>query len=101
ASESQDAPALPNDGRTRVVIESVTPQIDDGHLAAKCTIGESVVVEANLFSDSHVSLSAIVKYRAMAEAQWSEVSMERVAGDRWRGEFTAAKIGEYVFTIES
>jgi starch synthase (maltosyl-transferring) len=101
ACGTQDAPVVPYDGRSRVVIETVTPQIDDGHLAAKRVIGEQVLVEADLFADSHVSVSAVVKYRWADETEWWEVPMERVANDRWRGEFNVTKIGECLFTIES
>src|SRR4029077_5732512 len=48
------------DGRRRVVIESVTPEIDGGQFAAKRTIGESVTVEADVFSDGHEALSCVL-----------------------------------------
>ncbi|HEX2227522.1 MAG TPA: maltotransferase domain-containing protein, partial [Candidatus Binatia bacterium] len=41
------------DGRKRVVIEAVTPEIDHGRFPAKRTVGDKVVVEADVFADGH------------------------------------------------
>jgi alpha-1,4-glucan:maltose-1-phosphate maltosyltransferase-like protein len=41
------------DGRRRVVIEQVSPEIDCGRFAIKRVIGETVVVEADVFADGH------------------------------------------------
>src|SRR5580698_8194065 len=74
-----NVPALPPEGRNRVVIENVAPEINAGRHPAKSTVGERVIVEADLFADSHVSLSATVKYRPADGVEWSESPMERVA----------------------
>jgi len=39
------------DGRRRVVITGVTPEIDGGRFAVKRTAGEQVVVEADVFAE--------------------------------------------------
>jgi starch synthase (maltosyl-transferring) len=96
-----DLPDFPAAGRCRVVIENITPQIDAGRHAIKRTVGERVVVEADLFADSHVLLSAVVKYRAADVAAWSEAPMTRIANDRWRGDFTVSELGVYAYTIEA
>ncbi len=41
------------DGRRRVVIEQVWPQIDCGRFPIKRVVGETVVVEAIVFADGH------------------------------------------------
>ena len=41
------------DGRGRVVIERVSPQIDCGRFPVKRVVGETVVVEADVFADGH------------------------------------------------
>src|SRR5581483_3169954 len=98
---------FPEDGRRRVVIENVSPQIDAGRYAVKRTAGERVIVEADLFADGHDTLSAVVKYRktvpgtAAVPAQWHEAPMTLVENDRWRGGFTVSEIGEYTFTVEA
>jgi len=51
------------EGRRRVVIEHVTPEIDGGRFAIKRTVGETVTVEADIFSDSHDAISCVLLYR--------------------------------------
>jgi len=59
------------------------------------------VVEADIFADSHVLLSAVVKYRPADQPDWSESPMVRLKNDRWQGEFAVTKIGEFIYTIEA
>ena len=42
----QEGPELTVDGRRRVVIEAVMPEIDAGRFAAKRSVGETVTVES-------------------------------------------------------
>ena len=92
---------FPEEGRRRVAIEKVTPAIDGGRYAIKRTVGERVVVEADLFADSHVLLSAVVKYRAEDETHWSESPMTLTKNDRWQGQFTVTKVGTVFYTVEA
>jgi starch synthase (maltosyl-transferring) len=92
---------IDDQGRCRAVIENLTPQIDDGLHAIKRTVGERVVVEADIFADGHVQLSAVVKYRAAKAADWSEAAMQPQENDRWRGEFLATEVGSHFYTIEA
>ena len=41
------------DGRARIVIEGVQPEVDCGLFPIKRTVGEKVVVEADIFADGH------------------------------------------------
>jgi starch synthase (maltosyl-transferring) len=95
-------PTLPErEGRCRVVIENVTPEIDGGRFAIKRVVGERVVVEADIFADGHDSLAAVLKFRAAENSEWSETPMEFLSNDRWRGEFVVTKLGNYFYTIEA
>ncbi|MGO8767029.1 MAG: alpha-1,4-glucan--maltose-1-phosphate maltosyltransferase [Limisphaerales bacterium] len=89
------------EGRRRVIIENVTPEIGAGRFAIKRTSGGSVVVEADIFADGHDSLAAVLKFRAEDNPEWSETPMEFLTNDRWRGEFIAARPGKYVYSIEA
>ena len=51
------------DGRRRVLIENVQPEIDCGRFPIKRVIGERVDVEADVFNDSHDALSCLLRYR--------------------------------------
>ena len=44
--------------KVRVVIENITPQVDCGRFPAKRAIGESVAVEADVFTDGHDAVAA-------------------------------------------
>ena len=50
------------DGRGRVVIESVTPQVDAGRYPIKRVIGQQVVVAADVFTDGHDAVRCRVRY---------------------------------------
>ncbi|HEX2252689.1 MAG TPA: alpha-1,4-glucan--maltose-1-phosphate maltosyltransferase [Thermoanaerobaculia bacterium] len=95
----------PEEGRRRVVIEGVEPEIDCGRYPAKRTVGEKVVVEADAFTDGHDEISCRVLWRdergLAGKADWSEEPMTRLVNDRWRGEFTVTRLGRYSFTVEA
>ena len=91
----------PEQGRCRVVIENVAPEIDAGRFAIKRSVGERVVVEADIFADGHDSLSAVLKFRAGDNPEWNEAPMELLSNDRWRGEFAVTELGNYFYTIEA
>ncbi|HKC20773.1 MAG TPA: alpha-1,4-glucan--maltose-1-phosphate maltosyltransferase [Candidatus Dormibacteraeota bacterium] len=93
-------PRLPAEGRRRVVIEAVSPQIDAGRFPAKRTVGELVTVEADIFADAHDSIAAALMYRHELEPEWTAVPMTSLVNDRWRGQFPVTALGTYVFTIE-
>ncbi|HEY1454910.1 MAG TPA: alpha-1,4-glucan--maltose-1-phosphate maltosyltransferase [Candidatus Dormibacteraeota bacterium] len=93
-------PAQPAvDGRSRIVIEAVSPEIDGGRFPSKRVAGEQVTVEADIFADGHDALSAVVRYRHQSSDEWTEAPMTALANDRWRGEFTVSELGRYFFTL--
>src|SRR5215472_13330374 len=47
---------------SRVVIESVTPEVDDGRFPAKRILGDAVTVEADVFVDGPDRISCAVRY---------------------------------------
>ena len=53
----------PRDGRRRVVIENVTPRVDDGSFPAKRIVGDVVAVEADVFADGHDRVATALRYR--------------------------------------
>ncbi|HEX5019779.1 MAG TPA: alpha-1,4-glucan--maltose-1-phosphate maltosyltransferase [Candidatus Binatia bacterium] len=90
---------IAREGRERVVIEGVTPEIDGGQFAIKRIRGEPVVVEADVFVDGHEVICCALIFRRQSESDWREATMEALANDRWRGSFVAAELGRYVYTI--
>ncbi|HLH23679.1 MAG TPA: alpha-1,4-glucan--maltose-1-phosphate maltosyltransferase [Chloroflexota bacterium] len=88
------------DGTRRVVIEGVKPEIDAGRFPIKRTVGEQVVVEADLFADGHDALSGRLLYRRAGDGKWSESPLEPLVNDRWRGAFRVTELGSYGYTLE-
>ena len=94
-------PAAPSvDGRKRVVVEAVTPEIDAGRFPARRVVGETVSVEADVFADSHDSIAAALLYRHERTPSWTAVAMSPLVNDRWRAEFPVTELGRYVYTVE-
>jgi starch synthase (maltosyl-transferring) len=92
---------LPIELRRRVIVEGVTPEVDEGRYPAKRTVGEEVVVEADVYADGHDVLAAMLLWRRRGEAAWHETPMAPLPNDRWRGSFTAAAVfATYEFTVE-
>jgi starch synthase (maltosyl-transferring) len=85
----------------RVIIEGVTPQIDEGRFPAKRTLGEDVVVEADVFADGHDVLAAVVRWRRCGDEAWNESPMAPLGNDRWRAAFTVTEYRDHEFTVEA
>ena len=88
-------------GRNRVVMEGVLPDVDAGRFPVKRVVGEDVEVEADIFAEGHDQLGAALLYRKEGDPVWAEVPMAPAAGDRWRGRFTVTQLGRYRFTIRA
>ncbi|MCW5983048.1 MAG: alpha-1,4-glucan--maltose-1-phosphate maltosyltransferase [Bryobacteraceae bacterium] len=91
---------LPENGRNRVAIEGVKPEIDGGLYPIKRVSGEKVVVEADVFTDGHDAVSAAVLYRLDDEREWRRTPMRFLGNDRWRGSFYVSELGRYHYTVE-
>jgi starch synthase (maltosyl-transferring) len=87
------------DGRQRVVIENVQPQIDSGRFPIKRVIGQNVEVKADVFTDSHDALACVLRYRHASETGWREAAMLPLDSDRWHASFPLTELGQYVYTI--
>jgi len=87
------------EGRKRVVIETVTPEVDCGRFPIKRVRGEKVIVEADAFTDGHDMLCCMLSYRQSEAGSWTEVPMAPLSNDRWRGEFTVSNLGVYHYTV--
>ncbi|HEX3601095.1 MAG TPA: maltotransferase domain-containing protein, partial [Lacipirellulaceae bacterium] len=86
-------------GRCRVAVESISPQVDCGRFPIKRVVGDSVSVEADLFGDGHDAIAAVLLYRFEANEEWSRVTMHPLGNDRWQAEFTVDRIGTYRYTV--
>ncbi|MFZ1830134.1 MAG: alpha-1,4-glucan--maltose-1-phosphate maltosyltransferase [Candidatus Competibacteraceae bacterium] len=87
------------DGRKRIIIEGISPEVDGGRFPIKRTVGETVVVEVDAFTDGHDALYCVLQYRQAGETTWREVPMVALVNDRWRGEFEVTALGRYEYTV--
>jgi len=87
------------EGNERIVIDGVYPEIDDGRFPAKSISGDTVTIEADIFADGHDALSACLLYRKENETIWTEVPMQLLVNDRWRGSFLVSEPGRYLYTL--
>jgi starch synthase (maltosyl-transferring) len=84
----------------RVVVESVHPEIDHGRFPIKRTVGEEVIVTADIFTDGHDKLAARLLHRRVGDLEWRETAMVDVGNDRWQAAFVVDQLGRYEYTIE-
>ncbi|HEU4936123.1 MAG TPA: alpha-1,4-glucan--maltose-1-phosphate maltosyltransferase [Vicinamibacterales bacterium] len=85
----------------RVVIEGVEPQVDDGRFPVKRTVGEEVIVQADVLADGHDAVAAVVLFRKVGDQQWREAPMRPLDNDRWQGAFRVDTLGRYEYTVEA
>ena len=91
---------LPAEGRIRVVVERVRPEVDCGAFPAQRIVGESVVVEADIFADSSDMVAGELLYRHARTEDWLRLPMKPLGNDRWRGAFPVSELGRYLYTVE-
>jgi starch synthase (maltosyl-transferring) len=64
-------------------------------------VGERVVVEADIFTDGHDTLSCLLLYRKEYDKNWKEVAMTSLGNDRWRGEFIVTELAPYLCSVRA
>ncbi len=103
AREASSADA-PDWGRNRVVIEHVQPEIDAGRFPIKRTVGEPVVVTADIHVDGHDILAAVVAVRTLDAQQrgaWIEIPMRALGNDGWEASFDIAGEAPHEYTVRA
>ncbi|MBI2877253.1 MAG: alpha-1,4-glucan--maltose-1-phosphate maltosyltransferase [Candidatus Tectomicrobia bacterium] len=88
------------EGKRRVVIEHVQPEIDGGSFPIKRVVGEPVIVQADLLADGHDEVAAVLLYRHSDEQDWREAPLRPLGNDRWEGRFTVETVGLYYYTLQ-
>jgi len=90
------------DGRKRVVIESISPAVDGGRFPVKRTVGDQVRVEADIFTDGHDAIAAALLARREGSDKWLEVPMLAIVNgnDRWTATFRVTELGRYSFKVQ-
>ena len=91
----------PVEGRKRVVIEEVQPQVDCGRYPAKRILDDAVRVTAAIFGDGHDHVAARLLYRHSSEPNWRTIPLIPLTNDLWTAAFTVDKLGDWLYTIEA
>ncbi len=85
----------------KVVIENVQPEVDCGRFPIKRTIGERVQVSADIFTDGHDVLYAVLRHRPASRSEWEEIPMEPLPNDLWQAEFRVEAQGCHLYTLQA
>jgi starch synthase (maltosyl-transferring) len=91
----------PLEGRKRVIIEEITPQVDCGRYPAKRILGDTVTVTAAVFGDGHDHVSGLLLYRPANESEWRQTPLKPLTNDLWSATFTVDQLGDWTYTIEA
>lgn len=89
------------DGRRRVIIEQVSPELEAGAYPVKCVGGERLKVRATIFTDGSDTVSAVLCCRAAGTKAWTRYPMRPRGNDLWEGSFLTGSPGRYEYTIEA
>jgi starch synthase (maltosyl-transferring) len=99
--KEQTKETSPKEAQQRVMIDRVRPEIDGGRYPIKRTVGEKVIVTADLFADGHDRLAARLLYKPKSEPVWSEAVLRPLGNDVWEGAFTPLLNQPYQYTVEA
>jgi starch synthase (maltosyl-transferring) len=89
------------EGRARVVLERLAPDVDAGRFPIKRVVGEPVTVELDAFTDGHDRIACVLRYRHERESDWHEVPMTPLPNDRWHAHFTVTELGRYRYSASA
>ncbi|MEO6350695.1 MAG: alpha-1,4-glucan--maltose-1-phosphate maltosyltransferase [Candidatus Limnocylindrales bacterium] len=89
------------DGRKRVVIENVTPRVDDGRFPAKRVVGDTLTVGVDAFGDGHDEIRVVLRSCGPGADEWTETEMEPLGNDAWRATFPLPKVGRYEYSVSA
>ncbi len=91
----------PNEGRSRVVVEAVQPEIDCGRHAAKRVIGDVLEVTAAIYSDGHDHVAARLLYKRADEKAWRSEAFNDLGNDLWSATCKVDSVGPWVYTVQA
>ena len=84
----------------RVVIDFVSPKINNGEFFIKRVVNEIINVDAHVIADGHDVIAASVLYKHESASKWQEVRMQPTFNNEWKAAFTVEKQGFYTYKVE-
>ncbi len=88
------------EGRRRVIVEGIAPEVDGGRFPAKRAAGDQVNVEADIFTDGHDAVAASLLVHRESSEEWTEIPMQPLVNDRWRATFRVGEPGRFGFKVQ-
>ncbi|MCL8208885.1 MAG: alpha-1,4-glucan--maltose-1-phosphate maltosyltransferase [Actinomycetia bacterium] len=88
-----------DEGRRRVVVAHVRPDVEGGRFPAKGIVGRPVRVEADLLADGHDLVTGVLEWQGPDAEGWQAVPLVEDGDDRWHAEFVPDRIGRWRFRI--
>jgi starch synthase (maltosyl-transferring) len=85
----------------RVIIEHLAPEIDGGVFPIKRVPHEQVAVMADIYTEGHDSVNALLLYRKLGEKAWKKLPMISLGNDRWRADFVIEEQSDYEYGVEA
>ncbi len=83
------------------VIENFFPSLGAPNYLIKRIVGEPLDVYADVFTDGHVILCAVLKWRIAGGSRWFESSMRPLENDRWQGRCQFPSCGRWEYVVEA
>ncbi len=84
-----------------VVIENFYPCIEGGRHPVKRVVGEPLDFWCDIFTDGHVVMTAVVKWRLAGTRRWFESAMQPLENDRWQGRCSFESMGRWEYVVEA
>lgn len=85
----------------RIVIEQVSPQVDDGRFAVKLILGSTLDVQARVYIDGHAPLKVALLWRAADQTQWQCAPMRCLGNDLWTAQCIPERLGRHYYTVQA
>lgn len=89
------------DGRSRIVIENVSPELNGGRFPIKALPGDVIAVKADIFLDGHDFIATRLLHKHSDDESWTETAMASFGNDRWGASFIVDRSGRYLYTIDA
>jgi starch synthase (maltosyl-transferring) len=94
-------PTKPAEGRRRVLIEEISPQVDAGRYPVKRIVGDTVAITAAFFADGHDHVSGRLLYRSDSDRRWRQATMTPLGNDLYTASFVVDELGMWRFTVQA
>src|SRR4051812_6011759 len=87
--------------KDRVIITNMCPLVNGGKYPSKAIVQQPVLFEADIFTEGHDELKAVLLIKHASQKKWKELPMVFMHNDHWQVSYVPDKPGVYKFYIEA